>query len=127
MILKKENRIYMEYSEESRRLPGGDGGSLNKLTNLITYAYQKGLDFGGLEQAHIEVEDLYFDWATDYMNLLSSIFDMDEVTEEDEETLMEMTRSMFNTKAMLIVPDDPPLIKYSARDLLTIYNSRKIL
>ena len=114
----------MEYSEARLPTPGNGEESLNGLSKLLSITYLEGLKAGGADQAHEDCEDLFFDWMSSYIKMLDDMYDLESLSFEEEETLMEMSRTTFNMVAIGVIPNDPPVIKYSAKDISTIYNAR---
>lgn len=97
------------------------------LSRLIEDVYAEGAEVGGPERGVAEVEDLFFEWLVPWINIVEKHYDLDESTDQDVDSLFEIARTSFNLSCLRAVPDNPPVIKYSAENIKIIYFSRREL
>lgn len=97
------------------------------LSRLIEDVYAEGEEVGGPERGVAEVEDLFFEWLVPWITIVEEHYDLDESTEQDVDSLFEIARTSFNLSCLRAVPDNPPVIKYSAENIKIIFFSRREL
>ena len=97
------------------------------LSRMIERVYAEGSKTGGHERGVEEVEDLFFEWLEPWITIVEEHYDLDESPERDIDTVFEIARTAFNNACLSSVPDNPPVIKYSAENIKIIYFSRREL
>lgn len=97
------------------------------LSRLIESIYAEGSEIGGQERGETDVEDLFFEWLVPWIAIVEKFYDLDESTDRDVDTLFEIARTAFNRACLTAVPDNPPVIKYSAENIKIIFFSRREL
>ena len=97
------------------------------LSRQVERVYDRGSKLGGHVRGSEEVEDLFFEWLVPWITIVEEHYDLDESTDRDVDTLFEVARTAFNSACLSAVPDNPPVVKYSAENIKIIFFSRREL